>query len=245
MIKTRGQNVRVNDTIRLKLFVYNGSEPSNVESVDKVDIYRLYAVPSTTDNPYGKLLVETIDGSNVTIDTEGEYYVDLTLTSPTYTIDRYSDEWSLRFNADLPVGVSEQLFRVYSDAWFTDSRPVIHDFNFSFTPNKFISGSKKYIEIEVTPKVPHNSDKLKYYQNLVSAGVLYISMEQSCGECVPEEEDLRLVLDKEIITERDFCRGYYQIDTTDLDCGIYHIWFQLDLGTNIYISDKQPFQIFN
>lgn len=243
--KQRGQNVRVGDTVRLKLFVYNGSAPSNVDSVEKVEIYRLYATDVTTENPYGKLLVETIDAEDVEQGEDGEYYVDVELSSPLYTVDRYSDEWYLVFDPTLPTAISEQLFNIYPNAWFTDSRPVVHDFDFAFSPDKIVTGSKRYIEIEIMPNVPRNSDKLKYYQNLVSAGDLYISIEQTCGECVPAEEDLRLVADEELVTEREFCRGYYYLNTTDLDCGIYHVWFRLDLGDNTYISDKQPLQIYH
>lgn len=244
-VKQRGQSLRTGDTVNLRLFVFNGSEPANVESVQKVEIFRLYAAEVTDENPFGKLLVETIAGSDVTQTADGEYSVEVLLESPKYTIDHYSDEWSLVFDSTLPVGVSEQLFTIQPNAWFTDSRPIVHDFSFRFTPDKVVSGSKRYIEIEVEPNVPRNSEKLNYYKNLVSAGELYISIEMACMPCIPEEEDLRVIVDRELISERDFCIGHYFLDTTDLDCGIYYVWFELDLGSNVFISDKQPLQIFN
>ena len=245
MTKQRGQSIRLNDTVTLKLFVFNGSAPANVQSVEKVEIYRLYATEVTDENPFGKLLVETISGSDVMNEEEGVYSVDLLLDSPQYTIDRYADEWTLVLDSGLPTGVSEQLFEIRPNAWFTDSRPIVHDFSFEFVPNKIVSGSKRYIEIDVIPNVPHNSEKLNYYKNLVSAGDLYISIEKACMPCLPDEEDLRLEVDRELVTEREFCMGHYFLDTSEMDCGIYQVWFELDLGPNVYISDKQPLQIFH
>lgn len=242
-VKQRGQSLRINDTVRLKLFVYNGSEPADVDSIEKVDIYRLNATEATADNPTGRLLVESI--TSITQDAEGQYSIDVGLTSPKYTIDQYSDEWSIVFNDDLATATSEQFFTIRPNAWFVDSRPIVHDFEFNFAPNKIVKGSKRYITIEVTPNVPRNTEKLGYYKNLVSAGTLYVSIEQACGECLPAEEDLRLVVDREEVTERDLCLGYYFLDTTEMDCGVYYIWFELELGSNTYISDKQPLQIFN
>jgi hypothetical protein len=243
--KQRGQSLRIGDTAQLKMFVFNGSLPTNVQSVEKVEIYRLYATEVTDTNPFGKLLVETIPQPSIVNNAEGEYYIDVLLESPKYTIDRYSDEWYLVFDTTLPAAISEQIFEIQPNAWFTDSRPIIHDFGFEFTPNKVVSGSKRYLEIEVTPNVPRNSEKLNYYKNLVSAGELYISIEAACVPCLPEEEDLRLVVDRELVTERDYCHGHYFLDTTELDCGIYYVWFELNLGPNVFISDKQPLQIFN
>lgn len=244
-VKQRGQSIRVGDTVQLKMFVFNGSIPTNVSSVEKVEIYRLYATTVTDDNPFGKLLVETIDGTSVVNDEDGEYSIEVLLDSPQYTVDRYSDEWYLVFDPTLPIGISEQLFQVQPNAWFTDSRPIIHDFSFEFSPHKMVSGTKRYMEIEVIPNVPRNSEKLNYYKNLVSAGELYISIESGCMPCMPAEEDLRLVVDRELIEERDYCNGHYFLDTSEMDCGIYYVWFELNLGPNVFISDKQPFQIFN
>ncbi len=244
-IKQRGQNIRIGDTVRLKLFVYNGSAPANVASVEQVAIYRLYATEKTEDNPYGKLLVETITGNHIIQADDGQYYVEIELTNPKYTIDKYTDEWSLKFNNELPTGVSEQMFSIYPNAWFADARPVVYDFDITFSPNKIVQGSKKFIEIEVVPNVPNNSEKLRYYKNMIAAGELYISIKQVCVPCMPAEEDLQLIVDKEVISERDFCTGYYFLDTTEMDCGIYHVWFHLELGNSVYVTEKQPLQVFN
>ena len=39
--------------------------------------------------------------------------------------------------------------------------------------------------------------------------------------------------------------GYYLLDTTEMEIGIYDVWYELDLGGNTYISDRQSLQIFD
>ena len=243
-MKERHQNLRGGDTVTLRTYVFNSS-PADVNEIQKVEIYRMFAVATTTENPYGKLLVETIPGEDVTRDDDGKYSVELPLTTPKYTIDRYSDEWTFVFEDGNPPRVFSATFTVYPSDWFVDTHPIVHDFEFSFSPNRLVKGSKRYIQIEVTPSVPRGTDKQRYYENLISAGELYISIQQECGNCLPAEEDLRLIVDRVEVTNMDHCVGYYFMDTTELECGIYHIWFELDLGPNVYISDKQPFQVFH
>lgn len=245
-MKERYQNLRVGDVVKLRTYVFN-SFPANASEVQQVEIYRLFATDTATDNPYGKVLVETIDAADITRDDDGQYSIELTLSGPTYTIDRYSDEWTFVFEDTMPAGVFAGSFTVYPNAWFVDTHPIVHDFEFNFSPNKIVKGSKRYIQIEISPSVPRGSEKQKYYENLISAGELYVSIEQKCGNCVPEEEDLRLIVDRELVETRDHCVGYFFLDTgetSDFDCGVYHIWFELNLGPNVFISDKQPFQVF-
>lgn len=244
-MKERYQNPMVGDTLKLRAYSFNGAFPANVNSVQKVEIYRLFATEKTVDNPQGKVLVETIDGSDVITDDEGKYSIELTLSSPTYTVDRYSDEWTLLLEDTMPEGVFEGYFQIYPSAWFVDTHPIIHDFDFDLTPSKVVQGSKKYIQVEVNPNVPRGTERQRYYANMIAGGDLYIYMEQRCGSCVPEEEDLRKVIDRELITTRDHCVGYYFLDTTEMDCGVYHVWFELTLGSNVYISDKKPLQIYS
>ena len=98
--------------------------------------------------------------------------------------------------------------------------------------------------IDITPNVPKSSDLEKYYQNLAITSPISISIEQECGECIPVEQDLRLVVDCEVVELREKCVGYYFLDTTELDCGIYNVWFQMDFGNTVHISDKQQIQIY-
>lgn len=245
MAKERNQNLLNNDTVRLKFFTFNGGDYSDPHEVQKVDIYKLFSVESTDENPLGREIIETIEKASIVKDGTGKYHIDVNLTYPTYTQGRYQDEWSVVFEEDTPVAKSFMDFMIYPNTWFTDSMPVVHNFNFDFKPNKIVKGSKQYIEVKVIPNVPRGTDKQRYYENMARAGELFISIEQTCGDCLPQERDLRLLIEKELITERDGCAGYYLFDTTELECGLYDIWFQANLGPNVYISEKQPLQIYS
>jgi hypothetical protein len=61
---------------------------------------------------------------------------------------------------------------------------------------------------------------------------------------MPQEQDLRLVIDSDDVTLREACRAYYMLDTTEMSCGIYNVWFEMEFGESLYISDKQQLQIF-
>lgn len=245
MAKERNQNLRPNDQVTLRLYAFNGAQAADVAAVQQVAIYKLASVPATADNPDGKSLVQTIAGTSVVQDAQGQYSITTTLSDPLFTVGRYQDEWTLLFENSLPPATTAMNFQIVPNAWFVDSSPLIYDFSFDFAPNKIVSGSKRYIQIFVTPNVPRGSDKQRYYESLAVGGNLYISLQQKCGNCMPAEEDLRLVIDSDLVTTRDGVFGFYMLDTTDLDCGIYDVWFELDIGTNVYISDKQPLQIFD
>ena len=120
----------------------------------------------------------------------------------------------------------------------------MYGFDFSFRPNKIRQGSKNYLIIDITPNVPKTSDLNRYYQNLAIVSPLKCLPEQECGECMPAEQDLRLVVDCELVELREKCVGYYYLDTTEMDCGIYNVWFQMDFGDTVHISDKQQVQIY-
>jgi hypothetical protein len=62
---------------------------------------------------------------------------------------------------------------------------------------------------------------------------------------LPQETDLRLLVDKADVTYREKKFGYYMLDTTDMEVAIYDVWFELDLGENTYISEKYQIQIFD
>jgi hypothetical protein len=114
-----------------------------------------------------------------------------------------------------------------------------------FRPNRFRKGSKQYLICQITPNVPKGTDLGRYYENLIINSNVKISLELNCGNCVPTEEDLRLVLDQVSMDYREKNFAYYQLDTTDLDVGIYNAWFTLEIGDNIYISDRMNLQIFS
>lgn len=243
-IKERMQNVTITDTVNLRLFTYNSNNLADVNSVEKVSIYFLDPSNRTTENPDGRVLIEEFDGSAVTAEDVGKYLLPVTLDSPKYQVGRFIDVWTIQVVADEPNQTATNCFDVYSQLWYTTPIPVVYDLAFHFQPNKMRKGTKQYIIIEVTPNVPRASDLKKYYENLVIVSDMTISMEQACGPCVPEESDLRLVIDEEPVTYREKRYGYYQIDTTDMDCGIYNVWFKINLGTNIFVSDKMQFQVY-
>lgn len=239
MAKSRFQNPTCGDEVDLKLFVYNANNLRDVEAVEKVEIY--YIDPSDKT----RIIVETIDGEDVTKSDTGTYFLTLTLTNPTYTIGNYVDVWTLRFeNTDCGTATVENQFTIYPDLWFTTPIPPIYDFNLTFTPNKITKGSKRYLIIRITPNVPRGADIIPYYENLAIVSDVRISIAMSCGECLPAEEDLRLIVDRELVDHREKQYAYYFLDTTDLDEGIYDVWFELQYGENLYISEKNQLQIF-
>jgi hypothetical protein len=106
-------------------------------------------------------------------------------------------------------------------------------------------GSIQYLIAEVTPNVPRASDLKAYYENLAIVADLKISIEQACGPCVPQEADLRLLVDEEPMDYREKRLGFYKLDTTDMDEGIYNIWFTLCFGSCVFKSEKMQLQIYN
>jgi hypothetical protein len=65
-----------------------------------------------------------------------------------------------------------------------------------------------------------------------------------------EESDLyfsgeyqrREILKKAIVWVYDLINE--KLDTTDLDVGIYNVWFTMEMGENVFISDRMNLQIF-
>lgn len=243
-LKERFQNPAVNDTVRLRLFTYNSNNFANLVSIDSIDIYFLDPHNKSDGNPDGRRLIQTIDSSLVVNDDTGHYYVDVVASDPLYTIGDYVDIWTINVDTNFPPQTIENQFKLYPQLWYTTPIPVVYDFSFHFQPNKFRKGSKQYILIEIVPNVPKASDLCRYYENLAIVSDLKISIQQTCGPCVPEEEDLRMIVTDALVDYREKRFGYYQLDTAELDCGIYDIWFTLELGTNTYISDRFQFQVY-
>lgn len=243
--KQRFQNPVVGDTLTLNLFTYNSNNRSDVYSVDKVEIYYLDPNDQSDGNPDGRRLVETIN--SITNTETGLYQVEVELTDPTYVIGKYLDIWTVSFEEnENTTSKIENFFEVYPDLWYTNTVPIVYDFNYRISPNKIRKGSKRWLIIDITPNVPKATDLEKYYLNLAISAPLKISIEQGCVPCMPPEEDLRLLVDCADVDIREKCVGYYFLDTEDLDLveGIYNVWFNMELGENLYISDKQQIQIF-
>lgn len=241
--KERYQNPAVGDTVKLRLFTYNSNNLADLSSIEKVDIYYLDRAEASASNPDGRRLVESFDGSVVTNEDTGTYMIEVEAQENLYVIGRYLDIWTVNASETQPSESIEQVFEVYPNLWYTTPIPIVYDFSFHFQPNKFRKGSKQYLIIEIIPNVPTAGDLRKYYENLAIVSNLKIFVAQHCGECPSSDEDL--IVDGASVDYREKRYGFYQIDTEDMDCGIYDVWFRLEIGGNIYVSDRYNFQVYN
>lgn len=240
-MKERYQNPVLNDDIRLRLYSYNSNNRANVSYIEKVEVYYLDPQEISDSNPDGRRIVETIERGLITEEEIGLYSLVINAESERYNIGDYLDVWYVTVqNESTQI---ENTFQIYPDLWFTSTTPIIYDFNFAFRPNRLRAKSKRWLMIEISPNVPTKSDLFSYYTNLAIVSPLKIYISQNCGDCVPAEEDLRLVVDGENVELREKCLAYYFLDATEMDCGIYDVWFEMELGESLYISEKQQLQI--
>ena len=244
--KERGQNPTCGDLINLRLFTYNSNNRRNVQSIEKVSIYKYDQDLRSVDNPEGLRLVQTFEGSSVVQEDVGQYLLEVIASDPLYTIGSYKDVWSVVFeDGECATANITNNFTIYSDLWFTTPVPPIYDFSFNFKPNKIRKGSKRYLLIQITPNVPRGSEILSYYENLAIVSDLRISIELACGECVPAEQDLRLIEDRTLVSYREHGHAYFFLNTEDYDEGVYNVSFELVFGENTFISDKMALQIYS
>lgn len=242
--KERFQNPTVGDTVKLRLYVWNANNAADLNSIEQIDIYFLDPTNTSEANPDGRVLLDTFDSTAVTLEETGAYVLELPLETSKYSIGRFIDVWTVTINDQTPAHPIQQCFDIFPQLWYTSPMPVVYDFSFHFQPNKLRQGSIQPLLIEIKPNVPTASDLQRYYQNLAIVSDLKISIEQACGNCLPDEQDLRLIVDKELVQSREKRYGYYKLDTTEMDCGIYNVWFQLEFGGNVYISDRMQLQIY-
>lgn len=251
-VLTRYQNPVVGSTIALKLFARNSNNFANLNAIDHIDILKESCTnecaPSEDKREDGRerstTLIQTIPSSQVIQRNTGIYTVDLTTSAPEYTVGRYEDVWWVQFAPNDPLTPFKQEFQLNSDLWVLTGSPVVYSFDFRFTPNRIRHGSIKYLIIQIIPNVPRQTDLIRYYENLAISAILRINIEQNCGPCLPSESDLRLVVDNDLVLERDKVFSYYQIDTTDWECGIYNVWFELDFAGSVEVGQKGQLQIF-
>lgn len=245
-MKERFQNPTCGDTIGLRLFTYNSNNRRNVQSIEKVDIYFLDRAEISAENPDGRRLVQSIDGSEVTQVEDGQYLLELATSEPSYVIGKYLDVWSVIFeDGECATAEVPNPFQIYPDLWFTTPVPPIYDFNITFRPTRIPLGTKRYFIIQITPNIPRGADLLPYYENLAIVSDIRVSIELACGDCVPAEKDLRLLVDRKLVDYREKLFAYYFIDTNDYDPGIYNIWFEIAYGESTYVTEKNQFQISN
>lgn len=247
--KERYQNPVIGDELNLRMYTYNSNSRQDVSAIQKVEIYFLDPEERTEENPDGRVLVQELTSDDVALVDDGfggQYLITLDLADQEYVIGQYIDAWTVEFRADQEVGVIENRFQIIPDLWYTGTEPILYDFSFGFRPNRLRKGERRYLTIQVTPNVPHASDLEAYYTNLAVASPLTISIEKVCGDCVPAESDLRLVVDAEAVEHRRGNEAFYLLDTEDLDmdCGIYNVWFEMEFGESKYISDNMQLQIF-
>lgn len=243
--KERHQNPTCGDSVNLRLFTYNSNNRRDVQSIEKVDIYTYDDTFKSADNPQGLRLVQTVAGTDVVQESTGQYLIQVSVSSPLYTIGTYKDVWSVVFeDGECATAQVANDFKIYSNLWFTTPIPPIYDFNFNFRPNKVRKGSKRYLLIQIVPNVPRGSEILPYYENLAVVSDLRVSIEIACGDCVPAEQDLRLIEDRTLVDYREQGYAYFYLDTEEYDEGIYNVFFELNFGENVFISDKMALQIY-
>jgi len=243
--KERYQNPVVGDDIRLRLLTYNSNNLSDLYEIEKVEIFRLDEQLASENNPDGLYLVDTFQGSSVVQEDTGTYLLTLPTEFDKYLIGTYYDIWTVRAVSGQPKSSIRQKFEIYPDLWYSTPIPVVYDFDFRFQPNKFRKGSKQFLIIEIIPNVPTAGDLRSYYENLAIVSNLKISMQLNCGECNNFTNSSEIILEDENVDYREKRYGYYKLDTEDLACGIYDIWFKLEFGGNIYISDKFNLQVYD
>lgn len=243
MSRERFQNPAVGDTVTLRIFAFNANSPKDFQSIDRVEIYFLDPEQVSEENKDGRVLFDTITSDRVVKSRTGEYYFELELEQDKYVIGQYLDIWHVTMLGEYSSQV-QQIWEIYPNLWFTTPAPLAYDFQFDFRPNKIRKGSKRYIIISINPNVPTAPDLYKYYAALIVSATVKIYIQQVCGQCMPEEADLRMIVDGEEIVYRERNEAFYQIDTEEWDEGVYDIWCEMTLGDNIYISEKQQIQIY-
>lgn len=246
MSKERFQNPVCGDTVNLRLFTYNSNNRANVSSITQVKIFTVDETLKSEANPEGLKLVQTINGSEVQLAGQGEYILPVFLDPEIYGSGQYYDFWEVVFVSGNCANENiRNSFKIASDLWFTSPSPILYDFNFQFRPNRIRKGTKRYILIRVTPNVPQGADLVSYYENIAIVSDIRVSMEIACGECVPAETDLRLVVDRQLVEYREDSYAYWFIDTTQLDEGIYNVWFETTLAESTFVSEKYALQIYS
>lgn len=246
--KERNQNPVIGDVLNLRLFTYNSNHRQPVDLVEMVEIYQVDPTSVSEDNPEGLNLVLTVDGADVeevADDFGGHYRIQTFLDEASYVIGNYLDVWHIKFNENQSGTVTNH-FRVISNLWYASDMPIVYDFSYGFRPNRIRKGERRWLTVNIVPNVPNASDLEKYYTNLSVASPVRIFVEKRCGNCVPAERDLRMVVEGGEVQYRRGSEGYFFLDTDSLnmDCGIYDVWFELEFGESKYLSDSLQLQIY-
>lgn len=242
--KTRMQNPVAGDEVVLSMYNYSSNNYADVYEIHQVDIYYLDPDEMSEENPDGRRLVQSIAGDEVIHTDTGQYEVRFVAEDPKYVIGNYLDVWTVTYMEGYDPATQEYPWRIYPKLFFSTPLPAVYDFRFQFRPNRIRQGSKRHLIVEILPNVPDIAELVNYYRNLTIVSPLKIYIEQACVPCMPQEQDLRIVVDGEDVTLRESCRAFYKLDTEEMDCGIYNVWFEMEFADNLYISDKEQLQIF-
>jgi len=246
MTKERNQNAAIGDTLKLRLIAFNSNLQVDVDSIDRIEIYKLDPANCSESCKDGRTLVETISGTYINADCTGSYSYDLVLEGPKYTIGKYIDIWYVSPRNGDPLLAIDNRFEVFSDLWYFSTIPAVYGFDFQFQPNMIRQGSKKWLTIKITPNIPRATELERYYTNLAISSNLLINIETNCSPCPPA--DSGLIVEDAVVCVRDKVFGFYFLDLSedglDLPCGIYNVWFKLAYANSLEISPKMQFQIF-
>jgi hypothetical protein len=243
--KERNQNLVIGDTVELRIFVFNSNQYTNLKSIEAVKVYYLDPTAISDINPDGRTLFASLDVNTISLDDTGKYSIPLAITTPQFVIGDYIDQWSVIYDdtSNCPATI-ENNFTVYPNLWVVADKPLVYDFDFRFSPNRITKGSVKYVTVEIKPNVPKGTILEQYYENLAIVSDITITIVQRCGKCIPREEDLRTVVDSAAMTFKDRNTGYYLLDTTEMDCGIYDVSFTMVFGDTTQKSKRGPLEIF-
>lgn len=257
MFRERGQNPVLGDTINLRSFLYNSNQPSDPYQITRVLVYFLDPQMRSKSNPEGRILVETIPAEGIQRVESGHYLAQLATNETAFQIGSYIDHWEIQYEeTDLRLGVVENSFKIYSDLWVSSPLPLVHDIGFEFSPFKFVSGSKKYLRVDVSPKVPSKDILENYYFYLNNIADLHIHIELVEGEGYDRLNPIKNILvNWASITYRDGLTGYYLLDSTidprpqsngaPWPVGIYNVSFRSALGETVHLSRPYKMQIFS
>lgn len=234
MAKEKYQTPALGDTVRLRLYVYNANALTNFKSVDAIAIYFLDPNSRTEINPDGRTLVEQITTSTVVQTAIGKYYVDVELAEDTYVLGNHLIQWTLVYENELNCqSIVENKFTIFPRLWATSDLPLIYDFDFTFRPNRITLDSKRWLTVEIIPKVQNADTFNQYYAGIALSSNLTVSICKRCGGC-PSDDDDDLVVDADPVQFRERGTGYYFLSTgedTDFEeQGLYDIWFNLTYG---------------
>ena len=254
--RERYQNPVLGDTINLRLFTFNSNLNVDPFKIDRVDVYWLDDSLKSASNSDGRTLIQQFSSADIQHIGEGQYLLPVFLNPYKtvsgseeffYRIGDYIDAWWIIFEGDENATKTENEFKVYPDLWYASPMPMVYDFDFEFSPNKLIRGSKQYLIVGIKCMAPGSTAKEQYYQTLAVLGNLGVSISVStrcdCYDTVYPSRNI--IVDKASVSYRDNNRGYYLLDTTKLPttCSLFDIWFTYDYGGNTFISPKFALQI--